>query len=255
MVNVKKRREKGEDLTIPSVVLQLLSGRELTGYVVDMISGQRGTSVIIKTAIQSDKPRLVYTDFSKIESVSIFQTDRPVKVEPPKAKPVISAPAESRKKVREVVNPPEAPEPTRVAGKVLPQNEKIFAPRSPSNEVKPEADFKKEIIKIQSHLSMCFENGMDVRIKIGIGASDSEPIGALLKTLAQLKKVASDFSAMNNRREEIRNKISQIVFTQSSLPSVSADSGSLIISGNFLSGQSPFLGAEEFASAWEACMF
>jgi len=82
LLEVRIRHDRGEELTLTEVTLHLTSGRELSGFLVDIIEGGSGTSVVVQTDATQERPRVVYTDLSKIEAVGFIEKAKPLVKKP-----------------------------------------------------------------------------------------------------------------------------------------------------------------------------
>lgn len=228
MVSLRKRRSKGEDLTIPSVMLQLTSGREILCYVLDMIVGSNGTSVVVQTQVEGGQPRVVYTDLSKVEAVSFLDSKRTKKPKPSPAteKPKVSA------------QPPSL-------------HASLNAPRV---AFVSESDIQKLLIKFTSVWTMLFDT--TVNVDVAWSTFQKTPRALVnLKEMIQNFRSAIEALGTSTRKEELRSQLQNVRFVHGVSFDIVIDSQTITVQGPLIGPVSDIPSKTAIFNKIEAKMF
>ncbi len=244
MVSLRKRRSKGEDLTIPSVILQLTSGREIVGFVFDMIVGNQGTSVVVQTDVKGGQPRVVYTDLDKVEAISFLDLKSIKKPKP--------APAPKFEKPKAAVVQFEAPAPAPKLEKPKAEVVQFEAPASIPAPVTvvgtsqtrvsmtSELDIQKLLMKFSSMWTMVFDTTVNVDIGWSTFSKSPRTLGNL-KILIQNFRAAIEEMGNGSRKEALRSQLQSVRFVHGVSFDVTIDSQTITVQGPLVgsSGEVP----------------
>lgn len=235
VLDLTKRRDAGEALHVPTVILQLVSGREIRGEITDMIRGTSvGTTVVLKTRTESGENRLLYTDLEKIETVSFTKLERPSKrlkketVAPPK---------------KEATAPPKKGSNPFVAEE--PKGEAVFALDGPSHpslklsnapplkpgtlraipalekredgmEAVSDIEIQKLVMSLNSLFSMLFDSTITVEIGWSSIPKSKSTLSNLKKLVVNTRLAFTDLVNLSEKKEEMRNLVKSIRFCHGS---------------------------------------
>lgn len=234
LTDIQKRREQGEELTVPSVTLHLTSGRELIGYVLDLVTSESGGSVVLQTQIEQAKPRVVYTELSKIEAVGFFQKPPKPMVKSRNSNPFIERkPAVSAAPAKN--DRTERPKVVAVAASEL--------------------DVQKNIFALQSVFSCLMDTSLSVNVSWRGMVKDSRSLHAIKTTLNILRECFSELASASMRREGLRDNLKQIELQNSEIVDLSIESGVLIIRAPFAQGKIPYSSSQALIALIEPKLF